>query len=464
MKRIKTRFSKNLLRLTTFFIVPVAMMILIVGCKKDDTDPPPPDPGPWKAANSTCIASNCHGNPNLKKDIIVTGGTTESIPLYVDSAEFVANQHKAILCTDCHTDIVLSGGTHGKSVKVFGGWARFSQKSGTKALATPDSTRNYGTAASTSCNSCHAAQHNANAAHIKIPRLKGASIRNFGGHPVGEAYEDNNCGRCHATCATCHFESDITPKANYHADLLIQSNWDGIQTSGDNYNGVNWNDATEWRMDWTTNVRSHNFRNKAALESSNDVCKSCHIGYYRPASKGYAMRDGVVDSMLATGIKRHPQFQELALGTVHQSTTCVKCHGASLHNQVSIADGPECIDCHAGKDVNHPSVNHMNLSGGVKIKCISCHTKHRAADFNETGQNNWINPEVTTHPEIGPVTVKYSELLNWYPHYMSKTVDCANLCHFDGNRVGAHALKKGPYVSIQPHLYEVRIRPGETDE
>lgn len=456
------QFLTTVLKLFLVLIVPVTMVSMIIGCKKDKAEEPPVT-GTWKAANSTCIAKACHGNQNLKKDIIVTGGATESIPLYVDSAEFVQSKHLAILCTDCHSDIVMSGSTHGKSVKVYGGWARFSQKSGTKALATTDSTRNYGTAASTACDKCHADQHNANAAHIKIPRLKGASVRNFGGHNVGENYEDDNCGRCHATCSTCHFESDITPKSASNADLLQQSNWDGVQTAGDNYNGVNWSDYTEWRMDWTANVRSHNFRNKAVLEASNDVCRSCHIGYYRPAQLGYSYQNNVLDSMYATGIKRHPQFQELVLGSVHQNTTCVTCHGASLHQQVSIEEGPECIDCHAGKDANHPSPDHMNLAGGIKIKCIACHTKHRASDFNGTGQNNWINPEFTAYPLIGPVTIKYSELLNWYPHYMSKTVDCSKLCHFAGNRIGAHVQNKAALL-IPPTDYKSHFPDGETDE
>jgi len=436
-------------------------VVLIASCKKgDDLNP---DTGTWKAENSTCLTSGCHGNPNLKKDIKVTGGTTETVLLYVDSTEFVATQHKANKCTECHTDITLNGGIHGATKKTFGGWARFSKKSGTTALATTDSTRNYITEASTSCKNCHAEQHNSNSAHIKIPRLRSASVRNFSGHNVGEKYEDNNCSRCHASCATCHFESEITPQADTHDDLLTQSNWDGVQTSGDNYNGTDWGLATEWRMDWTVNVKSHKMRTATDLKASNDVCRSCHVGFYRPAQLGFAMRGLLLDSMYATGIKRHPQFQELLLGTVHQNTMCANCHGASLHNQISIADGPECKDCHAGKDVNHPAVNHMNLAGGVKIKCIACHTKHRAADFGSNGQNNWINPEVTEYPEIGPVTVKYAELLNWYPHYMSKEVNCAALCHFNGNKVGAQTFTKSMALKHTTGYLPI-IKSSETDE
>lgn len=416
-----------------FCVLPV---LAVVSC--DDGEKK--NEGGWAKENSTCITPACHGNAALSKNITVTGGAVENVPLFVDSAQYVATPHKSIKCTDCHTDIDMAGGTHGAATKKFGGWARFSQKSGTVALATPDSTRNYVTEASTACVNCHADQYNPDAAHIKIPRLH-TSIRNFGGHTVGEAYEDNNCGRCHATCATCHFKSNITSKGPNAADLLVQANWDGVQTSGDNYNGVNWNDKTEWRMDWTANVASHQFWNADTLRADNTVCRSCHIGWYRPAQIGYAMRGSNVDSMFATGIKRHPQFQELALGSVHNTTTCVTCHGASLHDQVDIEDGPECIDCHAGKNANHPTVNHMALTGGVKIKCIACHTKHRAADFAQNGQNNWINPE---NGEIGPVVVKYAELLNWYPHYMSKEVSCSGLCHYSGNRIGAHVMAGAP--------------------
>jgi len=416
-------------------IIPMVIVLIVNGCKKED-----PDDSGWKTANSGCLTASCHGNPALKKDIMVTGKTIESIPLYVDSAAYVNTQHKDQLCTGCHTDILVKNGTHGSSTKIFGGWARFSKTSGTKALATPDSTRNYSTAASTACKTCHTEQYNENSAHIKISRLREASIRDFGNHKVGEAYEDNNCSRCHATCATCHFKSEITHKVAFYGDLQQQSNWDGVQTAGDNYNNVNWGDATEWRMDWTKNVSSHEFRTKADLNGSNDVCRSCHIGFYRPPVQGFAMRNGVVDSMYATGIKRHPQYQELSMGTAHNTTTCGTCHGKSLHNQVNIAGGPECIDCHAAQGANHPSINHMSLKDGVKIKCISCHTSHRASDFSGSGQSNWINPEVTSHKEIGPVVVKYSELLNWYPHYMTKTVNCTALCHFDGNRVGAHVM------------------------
>lgn len=438
------------------FIFGTALSVLIVACEDSDKK----NQSGWAEENSSCITAACHGNASLVKNITVTGGASEAVPLFVDSALFVMTQHKSIKCVDCHTDIELSAGTHGPATKKFGGWARFSQKSGTVALATTDSTRNYVTAASTSCVNCHTAQNNPDAAHVKIPRLH-TSVRNIGGHAVGENYEDNNCGRCHATCATCHFKSYITSKGPSAEDLIVQTNWDGVQTSGDNYNAVNWNDKTEWRMDWTTNVASHQFRNSDTLKATNEVCRSCHVGWYRPAQLGFAMRNGVVDSMYATGVKRHPQFQELNLGSVHQGTTCATCHGNTIHDQVSIAEGPECIDCHAGKDANHPTVNHMALSGGVKIKCIACHTKHRAADFAQNGENNWINPE---DGMIGPVVVKYSELLNWYPHYMSKEVSCSQFCHYSGNRIGAHVITSSAEVWKTARSSYVVPYTGETDE
>lgn len=434
------------------------LLLAYSGCSNDDDNDSTPPPV-WQTENSTCVSAACHGSSTLTRLVVVTGGTIETVPLYVDSAAYVAGVHKAQLCTGCHTDIVVANGVHGSADKTYGGWARFSAKSGTVAQATTDSTRNYGTAAATACATCHADQHDPQSAHINIPRLH-TSVRDFGGHAVGENYEDNNCGRCHATCATCHFGSTISNADGAPQELL--TGWDLLQANGDN--GIaNSGPKTEWRMDWTTNVRDHTIRNAQALAASNEVCTSCHIGFYRPAQLGFAMRGSSVDSMLATGIKRHPQVQELALGTVHTTTTCVTCHGPSLHSQRSIEEGPECLDCHAGKDAAHPAVDHATYD----IKCIACHTKQRAADFNDGylsgGQNNWISPETG---QIVPVTVKYSELLNWYPHRLSQTVDCNKLCHFDGNRVGALVFP-GP-VATPPRgplaPYRVELAAGQTDE
>lgn len=417
------------------------------GCRTDDDDDnqnPVATKSTWKIENSTCISAECHGKPTLSKTVTVTGGASEVVPLYVDSAAFVAEAHDELACADCHTDITVNGSSHGPAMKVFGGWARLSTKSGTVQLATTDSTRNYGTTASTACASCHTQYHNPDAAHIRIPRLRESSVRTLAGHSIGENYEDNNCARCHATCATCHFESEITCADPAPEDLL--TSWDQIQTSGDNAIS-NTSPKSEYRMNWTANVRDHKFRNATDLKSSNKVCQSCHIGWYRPAQIGYTMRGNVADSMYATGVKRHPQFQELALGEAHSATRCVFCHGASLHDQVSIEQGPECVDCHVGKAGSHPTPDHSDFN----IKCIACHTNHRAADFARNGQNNWINPE---NGRIGPVVVKYAELLNWYPHRITRSVNCNMLCHFEGNRVGAASFGAvaGPVRPTTPYV------------
>ncbi len=436
------------------------LLLFAFGCSDDEDDKNSTPNSPWQSENSTCVSAACHGNADLHKEVTITGGAVETIPLYVDSSSFLAEVHAELRCVDCHTDITLNGQMHGDADKTYGGWARFSAKSGTTALATTDSTRNYGTAASTACATCHTEQHNENAAHIQIPRLH-TSVRDFQGHSVGENYEDNNCGRCHATCATCHFKSNITNADGAPQDLL--TNWDILQAQGDN--GIpNSGPKTEWRMDWTTNVIGHEIRKAEDLAASNEVCSSCHIGYYRPAQIGYAIREGnVLDSMYATGIKRHPQTQELMLGTVHANTTCVSCHGPSLHDQVSIEQGPECIDCHAGKDADHPAQDHS----GFGIKCIACHTYQRAADFQDGylagGQNNWISPETGF---IGPVTVKYAELLDWYPHRLSGDVDCTKLCHYQGNRINAPVFPGFEPVAPRGPLakYAVSLADSETDE
>lgn len=69
--------------------------LMITSCSKDEDNTPTGPTSPWQAENSTCVSSVCHGNANLSKSIVVTGGATEVVPLYVDSVEFLATVHRA---------------------------------------------------------------------------------------------------------------------------------------------------------------------------------------------------------------------------------------------------------------------------------------------------------------------------------------------------------------------------------
>lgn len=380
-----------------------------------------------------CLA--CHSNPSLSKTITVSGGT-ETVLLYVDAAAYAANTHGALNCVSCHTDITATnlythaaGGANALS-KTYGSWARFSKSDTTLNADGSPRTRNYYTAASMSCaqSGCHASRSAfAQSRHHTIWRLKGAHVKTVNGETVGEAY-DKTCSRCHTTCATCHFSTDKQQKVP--GDLL--EIWDGLQSQGE----TPFPDAaamTEWAMDWTTNVQTHEFVTAAELTSGNEVCRSCHVGYYRPATYGYLSEEPPYPTAMATSIKRHPQYYEWSQSDAHSTLSCAQCH-TDVH---SYPDGDfdwqtqgdaQCQDCHAisGHYAQHTSVD-----------CISCHFTGFARSAGQDAHDVWRWP---VNNRVRPLAVKYKEALSWYPHNIERPSGpgfCAARCHYEGNLVGA---------------------------
>lgn len=389
---------------------------------------------------TACVS--CHGNESLVKTITIPGKPSQTVPLYVELAAYLGSTHRSLECTQCHTDIRLTNGTHAGVAKGYGGWARYSASQaiayGQSIPAGQEDTRNYHTAAALSCaqTGCHANHASfANSAHRTIYKLRGSSVRTVAGHAVGEAYVTGNCNRCHATCATCHFESRIT-RADTTGDD-IANHWEEIQANGEGA-VANASALTEYAMDWTTNVRTHTFRTPDWFLESNEVCRACHIGYARPTAWGfYELPEGGVDSLRATGLRRHPQYQELTRGTsAHRTLTCARCH-TDVHALPgapyvwAAAGDAQCTNCHAGHNTFHRSV-----------ACIGCHTGGLARDVGQTdGHSVWVDP-VTR--QVRPVIVKYSEPITWYTHNWSTAEGtCVTRCHYAGNRVGALPLAGG---------------------
>jgi hypothetical protein len=386
-----------------------------------------------------CVTPSCHGNQSLAKTITIPNKPDETVPLYVDLAAYEASTHGSVGCTTCHTDIVVQGGVHGGVGKSYGGWARYSASQsvdlGGTIPAGEEDTRNYYTAASMACaqSGCHTTHSGfASTAHRTIFKLRASSVRSVAGHAVGEDYVVGNCNRCHSSCATCHFESTISRKDTSADD--IANHWAEIQSNGDG--GVsNASALTEWAMDWTTNVRDHNFRSGASFGSSSEVCRSCHIGYVKPPAWGFYETTGGADSLKATGVRRHPQYQELNRGnSAHNDKQCASCHD-NVHSYPGTdyvwAQGGDvqCVDCHTAQQSGHYA-NHENVA------CIGCHTGGLARDVGQTdGHNVWIDP-VTN--QVRPVVVKYSEPITWYTHtWNTGEGACGTRCHYTGNRVGA---------------------------
>lgn len=429
-----------------------------------------------QVSNSVCLSAGCHGNSQLKKTVVTLSGTEEIIPLYVDSLRYQATIHGNQLCVSCHNDINAIGGAHGSVRKVYGGWARFSARQNVESITPPEPlrTRNYQTAASFSCVTCHAEQAAfLNSAHATIFKLRQAhvdvALTALAGKTIGENYEVGNCNRCHASCASCHFESEI----NRAASGSPLDYWDANQQS---YPATGFNDKmSEFAMDWTVNVVSHDIRTSNYFTSDPDrVCEACHTGFNKPPAMAYYWLDPnhtIPDSIKATNVKRHPQLYELLIsgnpsyrtgGTniAHAQMSCAACHGGQkgdVHSLPGIdynwteKGDIQCIDCHNPAQAHAGGGGNITLhldDTGIKVACIGCHTYGLARDFDPTSDAHevFIDP-ITT--EVRPVVWKNGEAIAWYAHNWQtfnmgagvgdKSSDCAVKCHYPGNRVGASA-------------------------
>lgn len=461
-------------------VVALGLVMILAGCNEGDTGPAGP-PGPsTQVTNATCLSANCHGNSSLTKTIVNDQGNSETIPLYVDETLFSATVHGDQLCASCHNDINAIGGAHGPVAKVYGGWARFSRKQAVEDFAPNDivRTRNYTTAASRSCVTCHTDHAGyENSAHATIFKLRNAKVDTalmaavqtaFGDNAtLGEDYEAGNCNRCHAACSTCHYKSTIQRAAAGNPLAF----WDNNMTA---YPAAGWNDKmTEFEMDWTTNVAAHDFRRGSYFQNDTEgVCEACHTGLYKPAKTAYYFDNtGVVQGIEATDGKRHMQTYELLISgdptvltggnnTTHAGFACADCHGGAVGNVHALPGLPylwdvqgdvQCTDCHGSYvHVNGAVALHMDGTG-TEVACVGCHAFGLARDFmfasgapEDNSADVFLDPETN---QVRPVIYKHGIAEPWYPHNwqifnpgtgMSDPAgDCARKCHYAGNPVGA---------------------------
>lgn len=482
------------------FSAAIAIAIAALGCAGDDGKDGAPGrdglPGQdgqdgqlGAVTNATCLSASCHGNSALVKKIVNDLGAEEQVPLFVDEALYADTVHGALFCVSCHNDINASGGAHGPVDKTYGGWARFSRSQKVEAIGPNEMlrTRNYYTAAARSCDTCHtdhggfkysahATIFKQRAAHIDAGLTEFATVAEGRPTTIGENYEAGNCNRCHASCATCHFKSQISLKGAHP----VADKWDEIQSTDRIDGAAVPGNLSEYQMDWTTNVVSHEFRTKAYFASDAEgVCEACHTGYQRPAANAYYWTDeaktvpGVVK---ATNVRRHPQATELAIsgnpalsvagGTnvVHAQLACADCHGTAFGASGNIHNLPglpyvwsargdvQCTDCHANQHTADLASLHIAgaFTAGTKVACIGCHTFGLARDFELAMTGLSDSHEVFIDPitrEVRPVVRKNGEAIAWYSHNWQafnpgtgKTDpagDCARKCHYAGNLVGA---------------------------
>lgn len=416
--------------------IPVSVLlfwVLLVGCTQAVASPTVPPAVPTEVIPPTAAAIpptaipptatvspsvqclSCHGIKNIG---MIVG--EEAVPVYVDVAAFAQTKHGTVECTACHTGINPTP-PHNAN-RIYGSWARFSVKD-----TDVTKTRNFYTVSAEACLACHLEPK-----YAALPQSEHGTIKdlkfNADGSPRqevvvmgtdGKEYVTNenfvaaDCERCHinTNCGTCHWASTIKQKQEGNVLDL----WTMFDKESDTAKGA----LTEYGMNWTANVATHEFRNAASLTASNEVCAACHIGYYQGDKSVPAI------GLSGTGIRRHPQVQELALSAargVHETQQlCTGCH-TDLHEMVltntehgARLDGKtQCTNCHADKA----------MTGEVHqtVTCIGCHAAERGVQLD--------------HERVYPQALKHNLAESWPSHNLTTDVECAK-CHVAGNEVGA---------------------------
>lgn len=408
--------------------IPMGLLffaVLIVACAQETPAPTPTDVPPTvvpptstvtpvsPTASEKCLA--CHGIENIG---MMVG--QEAVPIYVDIAAFEETKHGDVECVACHTDINPTP-PHNAN-RIYGSWARFSAKD-----TDVTKTRNFYSVSADACLACHD-----DASYAAFPQSEHGTIKdqkaNADGSPrteitlkgsdgqeyhANENFDAKDCERCHinTNCGTCHWASTIKQKQEGNVLDL----WTAFDEESDKAKGA----LTEYGMDWTVNVASHDFRNAEELKASNEVCTACHIGYYQGDKSVPAL------GLEGIGIRRHPQVQELALSAargVHETQqTCANCH-TDLHEMVfkntehgaRIGGTTECTNCHSNKA--------MTGETHKTVTCIACH-----------------DAELGVHLDNGmiyPAALKHNLEESWPSHNLTVEVQCKK-CHVPGNEVGA---------------------------
>ena len=410
------------------------ILLVIAGCTKNKfkiTRSQPTDIPYYNPVNDSCFI--CHNVSTLKKTITTSLGE-ETVPLYVNRDKFARSLHRSQNCQDCHTDIVLHKG-HPDVPKTYGGWANFSAEvsvDSTDALPT----RNYTTQASIACANCHTDHADfLSSQHYLIGKIKSSHAEQFGGIQIGKDYDKAKCGKCHLTCATCHFKGEMTQKRSGEITTL----WSQLLT-GDQDTAVA-NELTEWAIDWTTNVEAHDFRTGEELESSNDMCRVCHTGYYTKYNMtGYYHPDNLqdFDSLVSQGVEKYPQYEErrLVKGDIGVNTRfpaldslydevrnrgvmrtykCIYCHD-QIHSLTPIS----CNKCHS---VSFNDFGYYPYIPHLDVACVACH---------DATMNVWRDPD--SGDTVKVAAVKDNKVLNWHSHMLIKpdgvnTNFCDRRCH-----------------------------------
>jgi hypothetical protein len=400
------------------------ILIAIAGCTKNKfklTRSQATDIPYYNPVNDTCFI--CHNVSTLKKTIQTSLGA-EVVPLYVNRDKFARSLHRGQNCQDCHTDIVLHKG-HPDVPKTYGGWANFSAED---TLLT----RNYTTQAAIACPTCHGRSSFLSSQHYLIGKIKASHAGEFSGIHIGRDYDKAKCGKCHLTCATCHFKG--TRIQQTPGD--VTNDWSQL------LNGQQPLDAdgmTNWSIDWTTNVESHDFNIAEDLTGSNDLCRMCHTGFYTQYNvTGYYHPDSSQswESIVSQGIQKYPKYEEwrflsgnisVVTGTNHSldsiyaevrnsdhySMKCIDCHDR-IHSLTPIT----CLKsgCHPDKLITGPNTPHQDVG------CEACHD----ATMNVFRVNYRKFPPADT---VRTAAIRDNKVMDWRSHMIINPERIPDFCN-----------------------------------
>lgn len=405
--------------------IPVSLLffaVLVVACSQatpvpsaipPTAVPPTPSPTPIPpTATEKCLF--CHGIENIA---MMVG--EEAVPVYVNIAAYQQTKHGDVECVECHTDINPTP-PHNAN-RTYGSWARFSVKDTDVNVS-----RNFYSVSADACLACHDDAKYAAFAQSEHATIKDM-LSNADGSPrvettlqgsdgqeyhANENFDAKDCERCHinTNCGTCHWTSNIKQKQEGNVLDL----WTMYDKDSDTAKGA----MTEYGMNWTVNVASHDFRSAEELTSSDEVCTACHIGYYQGDKSVPAI------DLEGIGVRRHPQAQELALSAardIHANKQCTDCH-EDLHEMVyqntehgaRLNGATQCTNCHEEKA--------MTGDTHKTVTCIACH-----------------DAELGVHLDNGmvyPMALKHNLEESWPSHNLTLEVQCTK-CHFAGNEVEA---------------------------
>jgi len=418
--------------------VAVLILLAIAGCTKNKfklTRSEPTDIPFYNPVNDTCFI--CHNVSTLKKTI-QTSPVAEIVPLYVNRDKFARSLHRGQSCQECHTDIVLHKG-HPDVPKTYGGWANFSAED---TLLT----RNYTTQAAIACPNCHGRSSFLSSQHYLIGKITASHSEPMNGTQIGRDYDKAKCGKCHLTCATCHFKG-VWIRKTYGVE--VTDLWSQL-LNGQSEQAAD--DMTNWAIDWTANVESHDFAIAEDLSSSNDLCRMCHTGYYTGYNvTGYYHPDNQTDfdSIVSQGIQKYPKYEEWTFlsGNIlvdvaasypvldsiykkvrnsdHYSMKCVNCHD-QIHSLTPIT----CLKCHPDKLIS-PDQEHSGIG------CEACHD----ATMKPFRVIDSVFPFSST---VRAAAIKDNKVIDWRSHMivnpdstLGKPDFCVYKCH---NPVGQRTV------------------------